>query len=465
MINIEEEVLKRIKPTKEEYSKAQRVFNKVKELLERALERHNVDATVELEGSIAKDTWISGEWDLDIFVLFNKRYGKDWIKSEGFKIIYESVKHLNPELKYAEHPYVRAKVEGFEVDIVPALRLDKAYEAKTVVDRTPFHTRYVNSRLTSELRDQVRLLKKFMKGIGVYGAEIKVQGFSGYLCELLIIAYKGFRKVLENARYWKPKHVIDIEGHYPNRKEAIKKFKDQTLIVIDPVDPNRNVAAAISLESLSKFIIASSLYLKKPSLHFFYPVEERVDYSSLKSMVKNRKTTLVAIVTTCPSIPSDTLWGELNRSLRILHKYIANAGFSIIDSKVWTNEQDIIVFLFELEKPVLEAYEKHYGPPAYIETNTLEFIEKYVNSRETIAGPWIEGDRLVVLRRRKITHIIEHLNNVQKYIQALSPHVKNAISKWFDILLDNELLMLAMKYNEFKYYLYKFLKKREPWMI
>ena len=31
-----------------------------------------------------------------------------------------------------------------------------------------------------------------MQGIGVYGAEIKVGGFSGYLCELLVMKYGGF---------------------------------------------------------------------------------------------------------------------------------------------------------------------------------------------------------------------------------------------------------------------------------
>ncbi|HIQ03043.1 MAG TPA: CCA tRNA nucleotidyltransferase [Desulfurococcales archaeon] len=464
MKDIEREVLERIKPSKEEYVRAQRIFDKVKELLERTLNLYNIDATVELEGSIAKDTWISGEWDLDVFVLFNKHYGTEWIKTKGFKIIYESVRNLNPELRYAEHPYVRVKVEGFDVDIVPALRLERASEAKTVVDRTPFHTRYVKSKLTSELRDQVRLLKKFMKGIGVYGAEIKVRGFSGYLCELLVIAYGGFRRVLENVRLWKPRQVIDIEKHYRSLREAVRKFRDNILIVIDPVDPNRNVAAAVSLDSFSKLIVAANLYLKKPSIKFFYPPVESVDCMVLKRLIKNRKTSIVALVTQCPSIPPDTLWGELGKSLKALCNYVARLGFKIIDSSVWSDESNIIVFLLELLDLTLHDYEKHYGPPVHIQPNMLEFLKKYINSEDTIAGPWVENGRLVVLKKRRMCNIIECLSNVESYVQSLSPHIRECILNKLDILVDIEILTLARKHNEFKYHLYRFLRKREPWI-
>jgi tRNA nucleotidyltransferase (CCA-adding enzyme) len=61
----------------------------------------------------------------------------------------------------------------------------------SATDRTPF-IHYVKKRLGKTLQDDVRLLKKFMQGIKVYGAEIKTGGFSGYLCELLILHYGSF---------------------------------------------------------------------------------------------------------------------------------------------------------------------------------------------------------------------------------------------------------------------------------
>jgi tRNA adenylyltransferase (EC 2.7.7.25) len=62
----------------------------------------------------------------------------------------------------------------------------------------------VISNLHREQKDEVRLLKKFMKGIGVYGAEIKVKGFSGYVAELLVYFYDSFRNVLPPRRAGSP---------------------------------------------------------------------------------------------------------------------------------------------------------------------------------------------------------------------------------------------------------------------
>ena len=57
-----------------------------------------------------------------------------------------------------------------------------------------------------KLRDEVRVLKKFMKGIDTYGAEIKVGGFSGMLCETLILNYGSFEDTIKSASDWKKYH-------------------------------------------------------------------------------------------------------------------------------------------------------------------------------------------------------------------------------------------------------------------
>ncbi len=76
----------------------------------------------------------------------------------------------------------------------------------------------MKKHLSLKMRGEVRLLKKFMKGIGVYGAEIKTGGFSGYLCELFVLHYGSFVKTLEAFARHKQRIVVDIEGHYKNRK-------------------------------------------------------------------------------------------------------------------------------------------------------------------------------------------------------------------------------------------------------
>ena len=137
----------------------------------------------------------------------------------------------------------------------------------SAVDRTPFHKRYVIEHLKNP--EEVLLLKKFMKSAGVYGSELAVKGFSGYAAELLIIKYQRFEEVLKAAISWKEREVICLESC--DKKKIIKKFKDAALIIVDPVDSNRNVTAAVSKQSLMRFKIYSYLFLSRPSLKFFEP--------------------------------------------------------------------------------------------------------------------------------------------------------------------------------------------------
>jgi len=156
-------------------------------------------------GSAARDTWLAQDHDLDIFL---------GVPEEGdLGEAMELARLVAPEHeeRYAEHPYVHALVDGFEVDLVPCYLVDDASRLKSAVDRTPFHTRYIIARIAG-LEDDVLLLKQFLKGIGVYGSELKTGGFSGYLVELLVILYRSFPDVLRAASHWRPDTVLNLEG-------------------------------------------------------------------------------------------------------------------------------------------------------------------------------------------------------------------------------------------------------------
>jgi tRNA nucleotidyltransferase (CCA-adding enzyme) len=124
-----------------------------------------------LVGSSARRTWISGEHDLDIFIMFPPDVEREFLEEKGLyvarKIAYVGESF---EERYAEHPYIHAVIDGFEVDLVPAFNVESAGEIKSAVDRTPFHNKYVDTRIKG-LEDEVLLLKQFQKGIGVYGSE------------------------------------------------------------------------------------------------------------------------------------------------------------------------------------------------------------------------------------------------------------------------------------------------------
>ena len=47
------------------------------------------------------------------------------------------------------------------------------------------------------MKGEVRILKKFFHHIGVYGAEIAKEGFSGYVSEVLISYFGSFEKTIK----------------------------------------------------------------------------------------------------------------------------------------------------------------------------------------------------------------------------------------------------------------------------
>jgi len=183
------------------------------------------------------------------------------------------------------------------------------------------------------LRSEIRLLKRFMKGVGVYGSEIKIGGFSGYLCELLILHFNSFIGVLEAAENLKDNWLIDHEGHYKGREVTCHKIFEAPFIVVDPVDKGRNAASAVRKERLMEFVAASREFLRKPSLQFFRPQETKtISAKKIINKMKKRGSTLVFITFGQVRAVPDVLWGQLyktQRSLRNLFKIMTLKFFLI----------------------------------------------------------------------------------------------------------------------------------------
>ncbi|WP_016730794.1 CCA tRNA nucleotidyltransferase [Saccharolobus islandicus] len=366
---IEEEVLKIIKPTEEDKKGIEKVLEIIRERLNKL--------DFEVEGSFRKGTWLRQDTDIDVFVFYPKDVGKEYLERNALNDIINRIKDLDYTLAYAEHPYVIVNINNVEVDIVPALRVESGDKAITAVDRTPFHTKYVTSHLDERGKDEVRLLKRFMKGIGVYGAELKVQGFSGYATELLIIYYGNFRKVLEEASKWK--HPIKIELTKP------MKIFSEPLIIPDPVDPKRNVTAAVSLKNIATFSIAAKYYLKNPSIEFFFPskkVEEKV-----------KGDVLILRLNLDEKSSEDIVWGQIKRSVNKIERALKQYGFRVIDVQAWGDTNNITIAV-QLESKNIGQYYLNIGPQYYSQT-----IEDFIQKNDNI---WVgEDGRLYSIKERK----------------------------------------------------------------
>jgi tRNA nucleotidyltransferase (CCA-adding enzyme) len=263
-----DEILKKIKPSKEEISKVDTILNDLINKIKIS------KAKVELGGSGAKDTWLTNTNDIDLYVKFDfKTYNKKDISSILEKSLKKNFKIVR---LHGSRDYFQLKQKGFTIEIIPILNIKKVSESKNITDISPFHVKFVKK---NKKGDQIRLVKSFCKAQDCYGAESYIKGFSGYVSELLTIKYGSFNNFIKNVSKWKDKKSI-------GDKNLIKKLneskKEAPLILIDPVDPNRNAASALNIENYNKLIKTSKAYLKKPSVKHFEKKEFSLD------LLKNR---------------------------------------------------------------------------------------------------------------------------------------------------------------------------------
>src|SRR5579863_2542888 len=194
-------------PTEQEKKKMQVLSNNLVELVKKEAAKYPEVTLVELGGSYAKGTWLKGKLDLDIFVKMKKETEEKQFEEIGKKIGFASMKKYKPYVRYSEHPYVEAEAENTKVNVVPCYDVENG-QWKSAADRSSFHTKFILEKLDDEKKNEVRLLKKFLRGVDIYGAEIAKEGFGGYVAEVLIYHYGSFIKVLEAAANFSQGQVI-----------------------------------------------------------------------------------------------------------------------------------------------------------------------------------------------------------------------------------------------------------------
>lgn len=374
----------------------------------RSFIRDEFDRDARLMGSIAKDTFLTGDNDLDIFVFFPTDTSEETLEEEGLAIGEAVFDRFDGdyEVEYAEHPYTKGDIDGYEVEIVPAYNVESGAAIRSSVDRTPFHEAWVNEHLTDEEKDQVVLLKAFLRGQALYGSTLKVQGFSGYLCELLIAAYGDFRTVLDHAVAWDREEVLDPADHHDDGlpPELQEKFSEDSLVVIDPVDPDRNVAAVLTTENYARFVYSAWQYLQEPDTACFFPEDTVPDAAAIQDAAEQRGD-FVSVQFPAPDMIDDLLYPQLRRLMRRLTQALEDNEFRIVESGFHVGD-DQIWLLFELQTAELPDTRKHRGPPVFHNTDHIEnFTEKY-------ADAWVEGERLTTIVDREYPHAADLLRDV-----------------------------------------------------
>ena len=383
-------------PSLKEIKKINTVANETKKLVNKYTCPKIVD--VVFGGSFAKGTWLKGDADIDIFIKINPSVDDEEFEQIGKKIGLDSLKSYKTYLRYSDHPYVEAFVKGIRVNVVPCYNVEKG-KWKSAADKSPFHTEYINNNLDEEKRKQVRLLKKFLKSVGVYGAEIATNGFSGYVAEILILKYGSFETALQAlSNIGGEKNVIAIGKA---DQDILESFHGP-IIIIDPIDPRRNLGAAISAESIGKLVPAARVFLAKPSLDFFKEKEKKYAEVS-KKLYAN----LLIVEFTYLKRSPDVIWGQLKSSLNAMSKQLKLADFRVIRSICLTDEENSAALVFLLESITLPPYAEKIGPEIHRRNATANFISK--NNKEALLM-WIDREMKVKsLVKRKATDAKDYL--------------------------------------------------------
>ncbi len=397
------ELLQLIQPTKEENQKLSHLFESLKENLQNFAEKLNIRPTfIQNHGSTGvKQTHLRGTSDLDIFIGLNpsdystliqlsskdrKKALKDLFLSyvnEWFIPATEAAGYSNYQLSYAEHPYLMISHEGYEIDIVGCF--DLGYDQLlqhgpiTAVDRTPWHSKIIAEKLNDTQKNDVRLLKKFLQTNFVYGDKNTLGrfGFTGFSSEVLMLHFGNLERIFSELHTLE-KSTLDFFDRPAGKLRKIDRFKNDFLIMIDPVDKNRNLAASISKRAYKYACYQIERFTKLPSASYFvnepivtpntHKLTQILPHLIIIEFISDGNTHYTEI--------RDKLYSTNEKLRKILEKEsTGEPRFGLTLFEVYF-EDNIFVTVFYCETNQINPTYLRRGPPKHRSANVKQFCAK-----------------------------------------------------------------------------------------
>ena len=406
------EVVEKIKPSQEEERKVNFVTKELVKKLSRAK-----DVTIIVGGSDAKGTVIKSKprRDIDVFVAFDyKKYSER--TTEISDVLAARLKKLGIAFKRVhgsrDYFHFTDKKNNMFFEIVPILHIKKASDALNITDISPLHVTYVKKKLKRKnVADDIRLAKAFCYAHNIYGAESHVRAFSGYALEILVIHYGGFMNFLRAAAKWKKqihkgKLLIDPEKLYNNKDAIIFHLNESKLIgplvLIDPVQKERNVTAAMDEEKFSAFVVLCQKFVKNPSLKFFEKKE--LTAGQLRKGLKGKEK-LFTIHLDLTSGKEDIVGSKVRKLFEFLYVKLKRGGF-ILRRKEWTfhPERNFAHLYFIVKNPILSPHAEWQGPPIKFDKAAQDFKKKWKST-------YTKKGRLYTKVKRRFTKFDSFLKN------------------------------------------------------
>lgn len=373
-----------IKPAQQEFIEVDNIIKQINSLLK----KNNIKAECVAAGSYAKGTILKDDFDVDLFVRFDYNY-----KEKDISILLaKAIAPLKPTLIHGSRDYFHLKKKNILFEIIPVLMIDDYKKAVNVTDMSPLHVFYVKKHYDKNpsLRDDVRLTKQFCKAARVYGAESYIRGFSGHVLDLLIIYYSGFESLLKQASVWGERVIIDIEHHLKDPMKELNSAKTESpLIIVDPIQPDRNAAAAISKEAFEEFKKKAREFLKKPSKEFF-----EIKKLDLKATRKKYNDEWLLVLSAVPTADSDDIAGtKILKCHEKIIEELKNYDFKLLEAD-WEFEAKKSTLYYAIKKEKLSPTVIWDGPPIKAMPNAEMFKKKHKSVFE-------KGGRLFAEEKRK----------------------------------------------------------------
>ncbi len=349
-------------------------------LLNKEIRKRKIKSGVFIGGSFSKGTISkSKEYDIDIFVRFeskNRNISKHLEKiSNSLKNIYKI------EKVHGSRDYFKVfKTKEITFEIIPVMKIKKPEEAENVTDLSYFHVNYVKKRMNEKLAREIRIAKQFLKAQKCYGAEGYIQGFSGYGVECLIIYFKSFEKMLRELLKDEVKIIIDPEKYYKNKNDVFIHINESKLqspiILVDPTWKGRNVLAALSEETFSRFKEAGKKLIASPKKEYFE--ERRLDEKTFRDKSKKYKAEMIKIYLETNKQQGDIAGTKLKKFSRFIRDELEKYFKIIYMEFEYYEEKDATIYLIVKSKGDIEKK----GPPVKMKENAENFRNENKNVYE-----------------------------------------------------------------------------------
>jgi len=195
-------------------------------------------------------------------------------------------------------------------------------------------------------------------------------------------------------------------------------------------------------------------------LKFFFPKDVKLlSPRSLDRKLKKRATRIFCVVFRSPDVVPDVLYPQLRKTERALVTRLAQEGFEVMRSDIWTNSKSAI--LLELSVAKLPWARTRVGPPSNMESR--DFIREHIKSKRRLAGPLVDvAGRLVFELKRERTDALDLLKDIMEERAAFGKHVAQSVAKGYKILEGSKLKVL-LRDEGFRKFLSEYLTRMLPW--